>query len=223
MKTNNEKGSALITVILVVLVLTMVGIASLFFMTTEERITNTARLEKIAFYAAEIGLRRAETSIRSQYSVNPNCLTNMLSYNPGVQSEWTVLQVPGCAATTSMHDTAVVFTDPTDLEVQAQRQDPALALIDPDNSAIPPAEMRGFLVDNQGYVSTYNLYLRNDDDESSDTIDGNGIVNAISVGLVVTPTGQVIRKVLEEGIAPVGAGGAGFLFQKGRNMGGTGA
>lgn len=220
---NNEKGSALLTVILVVLVLTMVGIASVFFMTTEEKVANVSRLEKAAFYAAEIGLRRAETSIQNQYNVNNNCLTIMLNYNPSVQNEWTVLQVPG-SATTSVHPTAVVFTDTTDPEAQAVRNDPALEIIDPANAQIPATEMRGFLVDNQGgYVSTYSLYIRNDDDESSHTADVNNIVNVISVGLVVTPGGKVVRKVLEEGIAPVGAGNAGLLFQKGKNMGGTGA
>jgi len=56
----NQRGSALITVVLVVFVLTMVGIAALFYMQTEDRISGTDRLQKAAFYAAETGMREGE-------------------------------------------------------------------------------------------------------------------------------------------------------------------
>ena len=62
----NQKGSALITVVLVVFVLTMVGIAALFFMSTEDRISGTDRLQKAAFYAAETGMRWGERSVITQ-------------------------------------------------------------------------------------------------------------------------------------------------------------
>jgi len=56
----SQRGSALITVVLVVFVLTMVGIAALFYMQTEDRISGTDRLQKAAFYAAETGIREGE-------------------------------------------------------------------------------------------------------------------------------------------------------------------
>jgi hypothetical protein len=55
-----ESGSALITVILVVLVLTMVGIAGMLFMTIEDLISQNDLLQKEAFYAAESGMRIGE-------------------------------------------------------------------------------------------------------------------------------------------------------------------
>lgn len=218
---SKERGSALITVILVVLVLTMVGIASLFFMTTEERISSVARLEKAAFYAAEVGLRRGEISIRDQYNSRRTVLTDFLTL-PDVQNEYNVLQVPSSGG--SNHTTAVVLRDVLGLdpEVQVQREDPAIKLIDPDNAVVPIGEMRGFQVDNQGYISTYNLYIRNDDDDTSDTVDSNDRISLISVGLVVTPSGQVVRKIIEEGIAPVGAGSLKFNLQKLANKMGSG-
>jgi hypothetical protein len=71
-----EKGSALITVILVVLVLTMVGIAGLFFMTTEDRISGVDKMQKAALYAAESGLRVGENIVAG------GKLADMLSYTP---------------------------------------------------------------------------------------------------------------------------------------------
>lgn len=219
-----EKGSALITVILVVLVLTMVGLAALFFMTTEERIAQVTRLEKAAFYAAEVGLRRAENVVLEQYRLNNSVLTLMLTRsNINPVNQWNIIDVPNGG---DVHPTAVVLRDiqGIDPEVANQRTDPALQIIDPTNAAIPAREYRGFVVDNQqGYVSTYSLYIRNDDDDQSETVDSNDRVSIISVGMVVTPTGQVIRKVLEEWIAPVGAGGAGFQFQYLKNKMGTSA
>lgn len=217
-----EKGSALITVILVVLVLTMVGVASLFFMSTEERTANISRLEKAAFYAAEVGLRRAESSIQTQYDANPySFLTSALSYNPAPQTEWNVLQVPNGG---TVHPTAVVLTDTLDATLSQPRVDPAVSIIDPANATIAPFELRGIVVDDQSsYITTYNIYIRNDDDDLSNTVDSNDKVSIVSVGLLVTPSGQVIRKVIEEGVAPLGAGTAGWSVQIGVNTGGTGS
>jgi hypothetical protein len=40
--------------------------------------------------------------------------------------------------------------------------------------------------------------------------------------MVVTPSGQVVRKIIEEGIAPVGAGSLKFNLQKLANKMGSG-
>lgn len=205
-----EKGSALISVILVVLVLTMVGVASLFFMTTEERISNVARMEKAAFYCAEMGLREAERSIVDGYSANTAYITNALNTT---QTTYNTLEVPGGGYN------GVVLVDANILE----HNDPALQTIDPSSGGVlvPAGEMRGVLVDDaSGYVSTYSVFVRNNAEEVNAAVDTDNKINIVSVGLVVTPMGQVVRKVIEEQIFP-GAGGGIGTGQKGVNMGGT--
>ncbi len=218
---SKERGSALITVILVVLVLTMVGLASLFYMTTEERISSVARLEKAAFYAAEVGLRRAERSLTNQATQDSDIISTLLAYETPMNNQWSILHVPPSGGTT--HQTAIPFTDTIDPDLQNPREDLAVKLIDPDNAGVPITEMRGILVDDQGYITTYSVYVRNDGDESDEIIDSNNRISLLSVGLLVTPTGQIVRKILEEDIAPVGAGSAPPLFQKNFNQMGTSA
>ena len=56
----SQRGIALITVILMLLVLTALGIGVVVLMTQEDRITSQQDLQKLALYAAEVGLRRGE-------------------------------------------------------------------------------------------------------------------------------------------------------------------
>ncbi|MCL4807513.1 MAG: hypothetical protein KJ062_06920 [Thermoanaerobaculia bacterium] len=58
-----RRGSALITVLLVVLALTVIGIGVAFFTSTEDRISGNARMSRVGFYAAEAGLRQAESLV----------------------------------------------------------------------------------------------------------------------------------------------------------------
>ena len=55
-----EKGAALVLVILVVLVLTMVGLAAVFYMSVEDRISQNDKLTQAAWHAAQAGLKRGE-------------------------------------------------------------------------------------------------------------------------------------------------------------------
>jgi len=204
----NEKGSALISVILVVLVLTMVGVASLFFMTTEERLTNVSRLERAAFYAAETGLRAAESSIDTQYKNNSGIYSVLLAFP---QTADNVLTVPQGG---TIHPTAVVLSDPA---IVAGNIDPLTG------AAMPAQEMRSILIPTgeEGYTLMYSVYVRNDDDEMSNTVDNNQRVNIVSVGTLITGSGTVFQKTLEEQMGPLGGGGA-ISGQKDQNMGGTG-
>lgn len=55
-----ERGAALITVIMVLLVLTVLGMAFSMLMSQEDRTSGRQDVQKLAFYAAEAGLRRGE-------------------------------------------------------------------------------------------------------------------------------------------------------------------
>lgn len=59
--TQRQRGIALVTVILALLVLTVLGIAAAVLMTQENRVASRQDQLKAAFYAAEVGLRQGET------------------------------------------------------------------------------------------------------------------------------------------------------------------
>ena len=54
------RGSALVSVILVLLVLTIVGVGIAYFTSMEDRLSGNTRITKAGFYAADAGLRRGE-------------------------------------------------------------------------------------------------------------------------------------------------------------------
>ena len=65
MNGNQERGSALISVVLVVFVLTMVGIAGVLYMTMEDKLSSNEKLQQAGLYAAEAGLRAAEQQVKA--------------------------------------------------------------------------------------------------------------------------------------------------------------
>jgi len=76
---NSERGSALIIVVLVVFVLTMVGIASVMFMTMEDRLSGNDKLTKESLYAAEIGLRAGEHQVGALCSTGSPAITALFT------------------------------------------------------------------------------------------------------------------------------------------------
>ncbi len=174
-----ERGSALITVILVVFVLTMVGIAALFYMTTEDRISGTDKLQKAAMYAAETGLRWGEKSLVDQAKVNANYIGTALTH-PSANN----LDVPGGGYL------GIPLTDPT---VVGEVLDQPL-----------PSGNEGYQATYSLYVRN-NV----EDTTNSATVDGDTRVNLISVGLIQTGSGQTVRKVIEEQMFVGGTGGEG--------------
>ncbi|HPC82739.1 MAG TPA: PilX N-terminal domain-containing pilus assembly protein [Thermoanaerobaculaceae bacterium] len=55
-----QQGVALVTVVLLLLVLTVLGVVATYLMTQEDRLSSRQELSKEAFYAAEAGLRHGE-------------------------------------------------------------------------------------------------------------------------------------------------------------------
>jgi len=192
---NRESGSALVTVILVVFVLTMVGIASLLYMTVEDRLSSNDQQQKAAMYAAESGLRRGELELNDQATANAAILSTMISYTSGTTPALT-LPDTGYSATilrTAYGGGGVELSD----------------------VSLPSAG---------GGTLTYSLYVRNnkEDTSGSATVDGDKRINIVSVGIFQDATGRTFRKILEEQMYTGGAGGIGGL-QIGGNAGGTGS
>ena len=89
------RGSALVSVILVLLVLTIVGVGIAYFTSMEDRLSGNTRIAKAGFYAADAGLRRGEALLNEVINLDPtNCgvqsLSQLLAARTGP-----VLKVPG--------------------------------------------------------------------------------------------------------------------------------
>jgi len=192
---NRERGSALITVVLVVFILTMVGIAGVLYMTVEDRISGNDQLYKAGFYAAESGLRRGERVIMDAGAANVVYL-----------------------------DTMLINTAHPTLDLGDGGYD-AVVLHDPSKGTYTEFYgVQVPLATGAANQATYTLYVRNNADDPSGLATSNQDqkLNLIAVGSVITPTGQTITKILEEQLNAGGAGG-GSRLMKGNNLGGTAA
>lgn len=191
----SEKGSALITIILVVLVLTMVGIAGVLYMTMEDKLSGNDKITQAALYAAENGLRVGEKVIYDAALTNSSAVINTL-LNP-TAPPCPNLSPPGGGYA------AVPLVIGTTTYYQV-------------SIPLPPG-VPG--------IAQYSIYVRNNEDDpapGSATVDNDKKINMVVVSTVTAPSGRGITKILEEQMFTGGAGGMGGL-QKGVNAGGTGA
>lgn len=191
----SEKGSALITIVLVVFVLTMVGIAGVLYMTMEDRLSGNDRLTKAALYAAEDGLRVGEKDIYDAALTNSTAVITAL-LNPS-SPPCPDLSPPGGGYAA----VPLVIGAKTYYQTQI-----------PMPSGVPG-------------IAQYSIYVRNNNDDpapGSATVDNDKKINLLVVSSVTDPSGKGITKILEEQMFTGGAGGMGGL-QKGVNAGGTGA
>jgi hypothetical protein len=187
-----------VTVILVVLILTIVGIGIAYFTQMEDRLSGNTRVMRAAFYAADAGLRKAELVISAVNSV-------------GLPLD-TVLQYAG----------ATPPLNPPGGGWQAV----ILNARDPEDTTMKeflnmPITLPGAVVDR----GDYSLYVRNNSEETdpgaSPTVDKDSIINVISVGRIAAFGGSY-TKILEEQLI-VGSMGTVGGGQKLVNAGGTSA
>ncbi|HVN77135.1 MAG TPA: PilX N-terminal domain-containing pilus assembly protein [Thermoanaerobaculaceae bacterium] len=74
-----ERGVALVMVILVLLILTVLGMTAVMMMTQEDKISSRQELQKAALYAAETGLRRGE-QVLQPLTFSSDTLTRFISH-----------------------------------------------------------------------------------------------------------------------------------------------
>jgi hypothetical protein len=203
------RGSALVSVILVLLVLTIVGVGIAYFTSMEDRLSGNTRITKAGFYAADAGLRRGEALL----------------------SEVINLDSKVCGAQTTLSQLLAARTPPV-LKVPGGGYDAQVL----DLSTLPALAVACLGVDARPYTNvsipqpsplvvdrvTYSLYLRNnvDDAQGTDTLDTDSILNLVSVGTVQLAAGVVVTKIVEEQLLmTIGGGSTGA--QKDVNAGGT--
>jgi hypothetical protein len=203
------RGSALVSVILVLLVLTIVGVGIAYFTSMEDRLSGNTRITKAGFYAADAGLRRGEVLLNEVINLDPTaCGPQSLSQLLAARTP-PVLKVPGGGYDAQVLDLSTL---------------PALAVaclgVDARpyaNVSIPPPASVS-VVDQV----SYSLFLRNnvDDAQGTDTLDTDSIVNLVSDGTVQLAAGVVVTKIVEEQLLLTSGGGA-IGGQKDVNVGGT--
>lgn len=204
-----ERGSALVSVILVLLVLTIVGVGIAYFTSMEDRLSGNTRIAKAAFYAADAGLRRGELALSDTAGLVSTCapitLTQILS-----TGATPALNVPGGGYPAIPLD-LTTFNQAGCLLPADQIQ--FLNIPIPVVAATPVVDR-----------ATYSIYVRNNVDDASGTAttDGDGIINLVSVGTVQLVAGTSMTRILEEQVM-LSVGGAFGSSQKGLNAGGTGA
>lgn len=202
------RGSALVSVILVLLVLTIVGVGIAYFTSMEDRLSGNTRISKAGFYAADAGLRRGEALLTKVINMpaaacTPPTLSQILAARTG-----SALKVPGGGYDALVLDFSTFNSTAGCLGTDAQAY---------GNVSIPPPTAVS-VVDRV----TYSLYLRNnvDDQQGTDILDTDNIVNLVSVGTVQLAAGVVVTKIVEEQLL-LSTGGGSTGGQKDVNAGGT--
>ncbi len=175
------RGSALITVILVVLILTVVGIGIAYFTQVEDRISGNDRLAKTSFYAAETGLRTGE-EVLANYSRAGNPISTLL----GASAPSGVFNPPGGGAQAKSFRVGSI--------TYLNRDVPRLQASADSGSAF--------------YLrAQYSLYIRNNVEDRGALSpsgvpdpgsDGDNKVNLIAVGSVLVNGQNAVTRVLEE-------------------------
>lgn len=210
LRSARQRGSALITVLLVVLVLTVIGLGVAFFASTEDRISGNTKMSQQGFYAAEAGLRDAESAVTNFCQANSGNPTALIA-----------------SPTTGTYPAGDIYTPPGGGR-------PAYLL------KLPNRNFNRVLLPASGDASTramYTVFIRNNEEDATggNNSDADRRVNLVVVGqtVLVDGNGAVIldansnptigiTKVLEEQIQtdPEGSSSA---TQKGANVGGTSA
>ena len=200
-----SRGSALVSVILVLLVLTIVGVGIAYFTSMEDRLSGNTRITKAGFYAADAGLRRGEAILNKAVNVPPTTcappnITTLLQNRLGPD-----VAIPGGGYPAQILDlTAVGALGVGCLDVTEKK---------PYKDIVIPVPAGTPVVDS----ATYTLYLRNNaDDATGDatTDGGDNIVNLISIGTVRLATGVKLTKIVEEQLL-LSTGGQTVGTQKG--------
>lgn len=180
-----EKGAALIFVIVVVLVLTVLGMAVAIFMNQEDRTSGRQDLQKLALYAAEAGLRRGEAVLTSLKILQVQGLLDHVS---------TALQAFQETPALPVHPGSSGEYDAQHLGTYLTQGGAELA-----NVSIP--------LQGRGKQAFYSVYVRNNPDDVSPIINADSRLRLIAVGWVANsadasvawPTrGVAAVKILEE-------------------------
>lgn len=186
MGQDRQRGIALVSVIVVLLVLTVLGITAAIMMTQENRTARQMELQKAAFYVAEAGLRHGERVLRSVPFSNLT-LTAMLQHSSSTETKAASPKIPQPPPPWDVRHLGTYLTE-DGVELANLESTVAFQL---------PGKDRAF----------YSLYVRNnEDDVSGPLVNGDPRIRLISVGWIADANDRVLAaKTLEEEFNFLGA------------------
>ncbi len=203
----NERGVAIITVVLILLLLTVLGLAASMMMTQEDTTSSRMDQQRAALYVAEAGLRRGEDVLHGVQYTNIN-LNNLINYTS---------------------TTATVAAQPPVPQRPANRHDFTLTKLGTYLTTVPGG---GIELSNQPLISGtsgtggrrafYSVYVRNNPEDTSPTVNSDPIIRLISVGWIAQDGRPLAVKILEEEFNYSGVSQS-PSSQKQTNQGGTGS
>ena len=150
---STRRGAALISVLLVVLVLTVVGLGVVYFMQVEDRLAGNDRTMKTSFYAAEAGLKAGEYWIALGFAQAGNYLyLGQLVNTSNATTTWPKYSPPGGGS-------------------------PAFPLVVSGTSPTAPTFQDTPVVQGDSTQGSFTLYVRHDANSDAATT-----VNLVAVG-----------------------------------------
>jgi type IV pilus assembly protein PilX len=200
----NQRGVAMITTILVLLVLTALGIVAAALMTQEDRISQRQDVQRAAFYVAEAGLRLGETRLNALTFSNVD-VSAMLAHTAVASNSLLTPPVPVHPLPWDTAHLGTYLTDTAGSEFAA-REVPLASLI-----AAP------------GRRAFVSLYVRNNREDfvpANPSNNSDDAVRLVSVGWIEQSGRALAIKMLEEEFRWISSGG-GFGLQKLADSGGT--
>lgn len=199
-RPGRERGVALITVILLLLVLTALGITASLLMTQEDQTSSRQDFHRSALYAAEAGLRRGEAYLKIIDATNSTNLNTLLQHIPVAIQTWTTVALPTQPTLGQPNTWTVDHLGTYMLSVDtATRAPTGVELVDQQ-----VAYTGGAGAASAAAAAFYTLYVRNNPESppgTSVTNDTDNTVRLISVGYlrgVVAPQNVLDVKILEE-------------------------
>lgn len=211
-----RRGSALITVILVALVLTVVGLGIAYFASTEDKTSGNTEMARVGFYAAEAGLRDGEARVSDFAQLNNSDATELID----------LTYSSGGAIDARPWPAGDVYTPPGGGR-------PAYVL------EIAGTKYRDIVIPQDlGNPSTramYSVFVRNNEEDTAggNNADTDKKINIVVVGQMVLVDPSTKAPVLRNGVPTIGitkvleeqlyteVEGSATATQKGTNVGGT--
>lgn len=184
-RRQGQRGVALVTVVLLLLVLTVLGVVATYLMTQEDRLSSRQELSKEAFYAAEAGLRHGERILGDVGMPSAQQITNWLQ-------EPSTVPCPATSPALPVHPP--VGRDPsnwTTARLGTYLRDGGLEIA---NREVPLAVPSGVAANRRVF---YSLYIRNNPEDAGNLTDPvtnvapDLRVRLVSVGFVTDGTGVV--------------------------------
>jgi len=210
-----QRGAAIITVVLILLVLTVLGITAAMLMTQEDRTSARQDHLRAALYVAEAGLRRGEEAIQT---LRGDRIGDALVLASSSLQNWhsdpakpIIHPVWARPATWDVEHLGTYARLTYDTAGAAEMANQEVSLAMDSRAGGPP--LRAF----------FSLYLRNNPEDASGTVtaDNDQIVRLVSVGWVANVDGRPLAvKILEEEF-DLSAEFVARGTQEGQNQGGT--